>query len=296
MQDLIAQAQAKQMQHLPFKYPLKASDKGVIFTFGSLELMLQITRGGMNLLFQTLGQFGRGDVRSKARELYYNAKYSEFVALLNQQRDQQVNKELWRKNQEYIIAVNKGAAYGVTANYNPKYNVEVLQDIVDTGMESLVSSCFIDHEKMRVYFEQRDQQGIKFGMVVLNGETGHTALSYRVYVAKDKYEFTSPTFGRRKHLGQLDKVDNSIKEVYNEIRDIEFSGFVLTAESREYAQLILADEKYEKLHELVEPYNSRIRKLYTLLAVLHTQHGQRGFKGVCSDALDDIYNLVMERL
>jgi hypothetical protein len=295
MQEIVAKAKQNQMEYYPFQFPINANDDGsmLVFKKNPLSKEFQLAKGGMTLLLQHL--YGHVD-RQHAKSLYRTGDLKGFAAYINQCRKNQESAQLWRRDQTYLLAVNGDVIYGVCARYNPKPNIEVLEDIQANGLTPLIERWDIDHEAMNIYLAHKTEKGSEIGLLIRNGETGHVALSYRLYVAQGDYTFSTAHFGRRKHMSNLELVDDDLKEIYADIADIRFHDFVLDSPAGPFAELILKDEALEKLHELVTPYHSRIKKLYKLLGVLNSQRSVRGWKVVCTKALDMLYTSIMEEL
>lgn len=295
LDNLKHRAEDHQMTYCPFQYPIGTNDDAtkLVFSFGTVDNELLITSHGMNLLLQHL--YGFVD-RTQARNLYNAHDLVGFADYLNQCRTKQEQAHLWRKNQRYILAVNDHHIFGVLANYNPKSNVTVVEDVEQSGLASNLKRWWIDDLAMNIYLGYQSIHGFELGLNVRNGETGHTTLSYRLYVRNGEYTFDTPSFGKRRHLSNLALVEDDINRAYGELNDIKFHDYVTDTPTYQYATLILDDPKLEKLHELVLPYQTKLRQLYTLLGFLSSQRGVRSWKTICNQALDKLYTAIMEEL
>lgn len=292
-----------QMEHLPFTFPLVAKDNKIVFKYGTVETEGNFSRNGMNLFLQKFTKLDdKGKMiwfidRDQARLLHASEKTTDkFVSYVNECRRKFEDVDLWRKNQTFWIAVNNGVVSGVMANYNPKSNLAVVEEIEAKGLANQIKAYHIKETEMVVYLGYKSQAGFTVGLAVCNGETGHTALSYRLYVDHDDYTFTAPNYGKRKHLSKLERVEYDLREAYDELSEVKFHDYIMTAEAKEYAKLILDDEKFKKLHEHIEPFNSRLKKLYQVLGFLASQRHEKGFKTVCSNALDALYKEIVEHI
>lgn len=301
--DLITKAQKNQMIYLPCKLPLGVNSENnkLVFTYTDENTVIPITyellltRDAMTHLVQHLRITGKD--RHTVKSLY-QTNLAEFVNVINQFRAKQERTDLWRKGQTYILATYNGYVYGILANYNPKLHAEVLQDIEESGLGNAVARCYVTPKEMHVYLSYHVKDGFEVGLDVRNGETGFVALSYNLYVYQKKgdYTFATPSYGRRKHLSNLELVDDDLNDLYAELQEIKFHEYILNAESKEYAKMILDDKKFEKIHDLVTPYDSRLKKLYSLLGLLAAKRNERGYKTLCAQALDMLYSHIVEQI
>lgn len=275
-----------QMDYAPFQFPISVNEDQLVFSFATVSNTFKLSRDGMTYLLQNLYEYVD---RTHAKLLYRTGKLAEFAAYINRCRATQEAEHLWRKGQQYILAHNNGTVYGVMTKYNSKPNLDVWQDICDHGLDQYAKYWTLTPKMMNVYLKYKDENGLELGLNVRNGETGHTALSYRLYVKQGDYVFSTPTYGRRKHLGKLEEVENDLTSAYAELAEVKIHQLVRESEAYKYAELILNDEKLAKVHDLVTPFHSRLRQVYALIGVLNTQRTTRGWKGVCDNALDMIY-------
>lgn len=292
---LYEQAAEKKMDYRPFSFPLELNSEKtkLVFTHKSVKTELDLSPDGFTYLAYRIGEFIN---RSKAKALYRAGEYEKFVQYVNQCRKQQEEKDLWRKGKELIIAFNGGKLWGVLTHYNPKSNLEVLRDISDAALEQHISFWTLSEKEMNVYLKYASVEGYEIGLNVRNGETGHATYSYRFYVRKGEYTFSTDTFGKRRHLSNLELVDNTLKDAYAELSEIKFHDFVMTTASLEFAKLILADQELEKLFEGIKPYVTQLKKVYQLLSFLSQKSEERGFKTASKKALDLVYTKIIKEM
>lgn len=296
-------AREKQMEHLPFVFPLSVNADGtrIVTKFDTVTQNVQFSRDGMNLLLQKYDRYEQTEDgpelvrfvdRSKARGLY-RSSLRDFVGYLNTCYENMCVFDPTLRDRVYWTATNQNVVYGVMSYYNPKLNTEVLDDIVNHNLEANIKRWYVTYTQMVVYLDYKSQDGFEIGLAVCNGETGHTALSYRLYVHDGDYTFETPTFGRRKHLSNLELVEQDLTKAYEELSELKFYDYIMNTPAYTYATMLLDDPKFEKIHDLAAQYDSRIRKVYQLLSKLSEQRRVRGYKTICTQALDKLYKEIL---
>jgi hypothetical protein len=275
------------MSHIPFNFPLQLNsdnDAFVVGTYGEY----QFSKSGMTYLLYRLGDYVD---RKYAYDLWKANMYVDLVFYINSCRTMQESEELWRKGRTLVLATNKRHIFGVMTNYNPKYNSNVIEDLHDSGLINNLKWWSITPLEMNLYLEYKKENGVSFGLNIRNGETGHATYGYRIYFKSEDYVFHENfnKTAKRRHLSKLDILDMTMQDMYAELQDLIIFDRMQESACSDYAKLILTDNDFAKIHSLVEPYDSLIINLHKLISALSEQSKQRGYKVLCTKALDLIY-------
>lgn len=231
--------------------------------------------------------------RKKARRLLEESP-DKFVEYINACRGYQETEHPGKHNAPIILAVaypkhHFKKLWGVLTHYNPVSNDSVLERIEKSPLATRISDIRNNHPKeIGVYFHSRyvAEGTFSFGLVIMNGETGHRTLSYNMYVSSNKYQFLIPMKLTKRHLSQVGTVNDILVDVLDTLKEVEIDQILEHTES-DYFIKLMPDKVARLLSVTFDKYRYEpVEKLLIRLVALRSQYG---YTTAVNKALDLIF-------
>lgn len=121
-------------------------------------------------------------------------------------------------DRQFVFALStKMELVGCMAHYNPISNAEVFKMVSGNGMIDLMDSFSVRETGMEIRLRSKHvvdgAHNSKFGIVISNGETGHTALSFSSWWEIDGFEIRLPFKGYTRHLSTVNGTYENVQEI-----------------------------------------------------------------------------------
>lgn len=277
--------------HDTVRFELKHHGGGVFSFVGSRE-PFRLHKSGAGYIGYRLAEFDPGIM-----DYFRAGDWDGFAEKVNEGRWAQEESTRRAGSREFFVtAVRNGELMGMLTTYKPVANVDVLNEIKRADLAHLVRFVHFTPYTMRAYLTSRftDEIGwALFRIVVVNGETGHQALSYTFSFTLDGYEFDLPKFDRSRHLGQrISEVVGSLSTLYEEAIGVEID---LWMQSHSYRQGIEhLREKFGPLEKLDEIEGGSGSLTSLVARIAHLRQNERGWKGVGKVLLDEVFTWAYE--
>jgi hypothetical protein len=287
------ECEQQKMQYIPFGYPLKYDSKNGTWTILD-QTGLQFSRDGISyLLYRVSSHMNAAQTaafKDKAREaLSYS--YQEFTDLINDARFDQQYAEPFRQDQDLVASVLDNVIYGIMTKYEAVSNLELLDLVEKAGLEPTGYRLTI--KELNLFFQSGKASTLEWGLDVRNGETGHVALGYHVYLKRDDYIFTFPFTAYRRHMSKVYEVPEQLQQAAESIHEVLLWDYMTETKASDFAVQLYGKEK---LQPLLDKYVGKDYTLDRLVVELLTLREKRGYKVVCTNAVNTIMKEVAQHV
>lgn len=201
-EQLLEEAKSLNISYENITFPMYHQE-GKVFKFENGK-SLEMHQLGAGYLSERV----RSTSYSKFTSLYEDEDFSEIQRIVNDAKN--------LVGKEYVAAMFDNQIVGIMSNYNPVSHVSLIEAIKNAGFADSISHWVstITHLDIYLVARSKSNSGLLVYLKIRNGHSGHYALSYRLVLSADGYEFENPAknFARRRHLSQVGEVVNSLKE------------------------------------------------------------------------------------
>jgi len=211
-------------------------------------------------------------------------------------------------NRKFIASFFMGNIVGANIKYNEIPHKDIISDIQTAGLADLLYSYEINEQAMKLYIADKailtDEQGNDIldtftGMVVINGHSGHKALSFRSYFTRGKYKYISEQIssGKARHLSNAIPVYQKMAETFNIVREFALTERLKTISiQRVFAQVIDKMELSTRQEAIVMDVENEVSLKNALDVVMYLSDQlelmkKSGIEAICDAICTYAFNL-----
>lgn len=231
-----------EIRHAEIEFPITAN---------SLVSNAFIDKNGLQFGFT---QIGAGYFYNHLKE--HKIRYAVLTEMVRKGKWQDLADLLngFLSGKKFIASFFMGNIVGANVKYNEIPHEDIMADLINSGLSDLLYAYNLTQQELNLYISDKaietDSDGNAInttytGMIVTNGHSGHSALSFRAYFKSKAYEFRSNEISSAKarHLSNVIPVYQKMAQAFATVRD-----FALTERlrgisfKRLFAQVIDAQE------------------------------------------------------
>lgn len=236
--------------------------------------------------------------------------YATFTRLVRQERWEELAKmaneaiiPMKGAGRGLIMASYNGKVVGILRHYNAISHSELIETLLDKGLDKDVFNWRMNHQfllldMLTFTVESATKGQIKIGLRVINGHSGHHALSFQILIRAEAYEFSSPIYGRSRHMTGVTETFNSLKGAVKEISELQLDAKLLAMDPASMIAMIHHHTKgmstrQESLMQLVE--SAECDNALDVIIILGQYASTRGYGQAVSGLLDPVINHLLTK-
>lgn len=171
-----------------------------------------------------------------------------------------------------MAIVNNDVRGVMTHHYNPYPTQKIVDAIREAKLANKVVTAFSDGVSDTIYIrisERGNQYKFRYVLIVVNGFTGHVALSYSASIVSDHFKFDHKLTKRNRHMGWLNDTSDKIGELVDTISQYQplerlhvMTGTNFAYDMREYINSLgeIGDGKRDKFEAIMKSAYEFIRE------------------------------------